>query len=541
LTEQVLPTRDEVVLPKPVPPRHPFTPTSEDGLLAVFVFALGFLFWHWVFFTWQGLQVTLFTALFGTLCVLYFKSKGISMSRESYFWLAMLQLTGLSFALWRNEGLAGWRALFLFCFAVYWVLATTKMTLLGKTSDWLPLDFLNGLLGVALRHFGSHYKSLFALRQNKILFMAKAWPILLGAVLSIMLLSLVLPLLLTADSGDFTILVGDFAAAWRNLMWQNEELTIKLILTIPTASYLFGLIAGSVHEAKGQGNRLSAAKSSLATLRILPLPTVLTVMGMLTTVYLVFIAGQLNYFFSSFVGELPSHYLTYADFARRGFFELCAIAVINLAVLTIGNLSSRTLRSRSFALRLLNILLAVLTLLLIATAFSKMMLYVDAFGLTMWRLLPLIFMLLLSVICCAIIALQKWQFSIMRLTAIVGALAFSLLTLVNLDGYVANYNAQRYLEGTLSSFDIVTVLRAGPAGVEAALLVYRETTEQDLRRNLAAYLNQAHRNALSTSGRAFDTLENAALRRILAQGGWDKTIEWGIGSDKPLAPRTRED
>lgn len=524
--EQIAPNHNEVVLPKPVPPRQPFTPTSEDGLLAIFVYALGFLFWHWVFFTWQGLQVTLFTALFGILGALYFKSKGLHMSRESYFWLAMLQLTGLSFALWQNDGFIAWRPLFLFCFAVYWVIATTKMTLLGKTSDYMPLDFLNVLLGVAFRYFGSHYKSLFSLRKSRSLYLSQAWPFILGVALSLLLLTMVLPLLLTADSGAFAVLVGGLTTAWRNLMLHNAELATKLILAIPTASYLFGLIAGCVHGAKKQDGRLKATESSLAILRILPLPTVLIVMGMLTTVYLLFISSQLPYFFSAFAGELPSHYITYAEFARRGFFELCAIAVINLAVLTIGNLSSQTLRSRSFALRLQNILLSVLTLLLIATAFSKMLLYVDAFGLTMPRLLPLIFMLLLSVICCAIIALQKWQFSIMRLTAIVGALAFSLLTLVNLDGYVANYNAHRYLSGTLRSFDIVTVQRAGPAGVNAALLVYDETDDQVLRRDLASYLNHQLSRASSTSGKSSDTLENALVRGKLARGGWDKANAW---------------
>ena len=523
MTEQALPTHKEIVLPKPVLPRPPFRPTSEDGILAIFAYALGFLFWHWFFLSWRGLNVSLFTALFGSLTALYFKSKGISMSREGWFWFAMLQLTGLSFALWQNTGFEVWRALFLFCFAVYWVIVSTKMPLRGRTSDWLPLDFLNVLLGVSFRHFGSHYRSLAALRQNKSRTMAQAGPIILGIVFSLLLLAFVLPLLLTADSGAFGALMGGLVTAWQSIMLQYAELVFKLILAIPTASYLFGLIAGSTHEAKVQDNRLKAAESSLATLRIMPLPTVLTVMGVLSAVYLAFIFSQTTYFFSAFFGERAVGTMTYAEFARRGFFELATIAVINLCVMSCGNLTSTILRSQSLALRMLNILLSALTLLLIATAFSKMILYVDTFGLTMPRLLPLIFMVLLSVICFAIIALQKWQFSIMRLTAIVGALLLSFFTLVNLDGFVANYNARRYFAGTLHSFDLVTVLRAGPAGVSAALLVYRETKDEDLRNNLAIYLNHEHANALHTAGKVTDTLENALNRRRLARGEWDRS------------------
>ena len=530
MTVPTLPTHEGVVLPKPALPRPTFRPTSEDGILAIFAYVLGFLFWHWFFLSWRGLNVSLFTALFGSLTALYFKGKGISISREGWFWFAMLQLTGLSFALWQNVGFEVWRALFLFCFAVYWVIVSTKMTLRGRTSDWLPFDFLTVLLGVSFRHFGSHYRSLAALRQNKSRLVAQAGPIILGLAFSLLLLTFVLPLLLTADSGAFGTLVGSMVTAWQSLMMQYAELVIKLILAIPTASYLFGLIAGSAHEAKAQDNRLKAAESSLATLRIMPLPTVLTVMSVLSAVYLAFIFSQTTYFFSAFFGERAIGTMTYAEFARRGFFELVTIAVINLSVMGFGNLSSNILRTKSRALQSLNILLSALTILLIATAFSKMMLYVENFGLTMPRLLPLIFMVLLSVICFAIIALQKWQFSIMRLTAILGALLLTLFSLVNLDGFVANYNAQRYIAGTLHSFDLVTVLRAGPAGVNAALLVYRETTDQSLQRDLATYLNHEYGNALYTAGKFTDTLENALNRRRLARGEWDRSRARGLAA-----------
>jgi hypothetical protein len=76
-------------------------------------------------------------------------------------------------------------------------------------------------------------------------------------------------------------------------------------------------------------------------------------------------------------------------------------------------------------LKILNSLLAVLTLVLIATAFSKMALYIGAYGLSMRRLLPCVFMIFMAVICGGSFALQKWQFSITRLAVGTGIIMFA--------------------------------------------------------------------------------------------------------------------
>ena len=131
-------------------------------------------------------------------------------------------------------------------------------------------------------------------------------------------------------------------------------------------------------------------------------------------------------------------------------------------------------------LKILNALLAMLTLVLIATAFSKMALYIGAYGLSMRRLLPCVFMIFMAVICGGVIALQKWPFSITRLAVGVGVVMFCMLCIVNPDSLVARYNADRYLSGTLENFDVEILYRSGPAGVDSALLVYEQTNDPAL-------------------------------------------------------------
>ena len=48
----------------------------------------------------------------------------------------------------------------------------------------------------------------------------------------------------------------------------------------------------------------------------------------------------------------------------------------------------------------------------------------------------------------------KWSFSITRLAVGTGIVMFCLLCLSNPDSLVTRYNAERYLAGTLESFDV---------------------------------------------------------------------------------------
>ena len=57
----------------------------------------------------------------------------------------------------------------------------------------------------------------------------------------------------------------------------------------------------------------------------------LTVLLLLDLVYVLFVAIQFKYFFS---GTLGDGY-TYAEYARRGFFELLFVTLINLTVTTV--------------------------------------------------------------------------------------------------------------------------------------------------------------------------------------------------------------
>jgi hypothetical protein len=499
----------------------PFVPDKIDVAFALLAYVLSFLFVRWVLISWQGWGVSLFTVLYGAFVTTYLRRKNIPIHQESWFWLGILQLTGLSYALWQANGLKPWRELLLFCTAVYWVLSATGMTLLKTTSDWLPLDFLHGLVAVPFRNLGSQYKSMAAAGLSGGYSKKKFWSIGLGVILALLVVVAVLPLLIAADSGGFAAIARWMMTPVRRAGTEGFFLFLQIMFAIPTAAYIFALVAGSAHRRGNSSYKQDGMIRLIESLRVLPETTVLTMLGLISGLYLVFIFSQVPYFFSAFTGVRPEGWQVYSEYARNGFFELVRIAIINLSVLAAANLGIDKDRRESLPIKALNCLLTVLTLLLIATALSKMALYIGAYGLSMKRLLPCILMIFLAVVCGGVIFRQRRPFSVIRFAALTGAVMLCALSLVNPDAYVANYNADRYMAGTLRTMDVVILHRAGPAALNAALRIYGKGNDHDLQRAVQYYLDGQQRMSAQSAGTVRDTLENALAR---------KKMTWHLGT-----------
>lgn len=493
---------------------EPFEPDRADGVFALLAFVLGFCFAHWVLFSWQGWGVTMFTLGYCAAIAIYLLKKGVHIPRAGWFWLAIVVFTGISFCLWTNKGLGPWPELLLFCSAVYWITCANSLQILGKTGSLIGLDFFNTLFVIPLKNFGCQYKSLAFLGRNRQAENRQILSIALGLVLTLIVAAIVLPLLMKADSGGFSRIANSFSAylnGMRRELWEN---LLYVVLAVPIGAYLFGLAAGSAHKRYCYTFKKDSTLKFFTGVRILPSATVYTLLGFLCTLYLLFIGSQLPYFFSAFFGVRPEGWQVYSEYARSGFFELCRIAAINLIVLTAANLFSQKQCRDSMTLKVLNSLLAILTLVLIATAISKMFMYIGAYGLSMRRLLPCVFMIFLAVLCGGVVALQKWSFSITRLAIGLGVVMLCLLCLADTDSFVADYNARRYLSGTLKSFDAAILYRSGPAGVDSALKVYEHTDDRVLQDDLKKYLLDQQK-AVQSVRQPKDCLQTARARQKL--------------------------
>ena len=105
------------------------------------------------------------------------------------------------------------------------------------------------------------------------------------------------------------------------------------------------------------------------------------VIGLLLAAYALFTYVQFTYLFG---GVLPVD-LTYSEYAREGFGQFLAVTMINFTVLGVYLVKSEPGR----AIKALQTLLIAASLIVLASAAWRMLLYVGAYGLTIRRVLPL--------------------------------------------------------------------------------------------------------------------------------------------------------
>jgi hypothetical protein len=140
--------------------------------------------------------------------------------------------------------------------------------------------------------------------------------------------------------------------------------------------------------------------------------------------------------------------LTYAEYARSGYWQLLATAVLTVIVIAAAlRLADTPSRSHHLILRGLLAMLCVLTLVMLASALHRLDLYESAYGLTRLRLTAETFawglaaFFALIVAAGAVPAIRRNFAHIAIAAAAVGLLAFSLS---NPDGTIARHNIERW-------------------------------------------------------------------------------------------------
>jgi hypothetical protein len=277
--------------------------------------------------------------------------------------------------------------------------------------------------------------------------------VLIGLCIALPITGIVTLLLVSADD-LFSNAVEHMSRYLSTEFWDNffEGLS-DLLFTIPLFLYLFGILDGNYRNQDTKTYDMPGRPSILY--RTSPL-TLCVAITPLLAIYTLFFVTQTPYYFSAFECYLPPEY-TVASYARKGFFELCVVACINFAILLALQFLSKRKENgtKTLSVRIYSSILSLFTLLLIATAFRKMLLYIGDFGLTKLRVITSWFMLLLGVCFLLILVYQWWdKFPIVKSIATVCITFAAVLCFANVDGCIARYNITAYQSGKLERIDV---------------------------------------------------------------------------------------
>ncbi len=167
-------------------------------------------------------------------------------------------------------------------------------------------------------------------------------------------------------------------------------------------------------------------------------------LGALNALFLAFLYFQVRYLFGG-ASAVVSLGISYATYARSGFFQLVVASGLVWLLLSFGYSFFR----RSTVTRMLGIALVVQTLVIAASAVKRLLLYVDAFGLTDDRIVALFGAATIAIILAAYIVTyatanrSPW---IRRFEFIMVAVSVLTLSSLNMDAISARHNLTQYIK-----------------------------------------------------------------------------------------------
>ncbi|MDR1101603.1 MAG: DUF4173 domain-containing protein [Clostridiales bacterium] len=196
-------------------------------------------------------------------------------------------------------------------------------------------------------------------------------------------------------------------------------------------------------------------------------------------IYTFFVLIQITYLFTG-IGTLPAG-LTYAEYARRGFFQLLILSIINIVMIfAIINLTRNATGKWAKYKTVILAYSCFVTAVLLASSFYRMWLYIDFYGMTRLRFL------VISFLCFEILGLIATVRYVMRPTFnIVGVYVCIMLafyTFVNLapmDAIIAKNQVDRYIADESGDIYYVTTLSNDVVPQLSRLLEYENSFEDN--------------------------------------------------------------
>jgi hypothetical protein len=377
---------------------------------------------------------------------------------------AVLAFTGaaLSAALILSSNMFLYWLAYVFALATYCYFVASAFGSAVKKgfSGFIAADYFNAVLILPFVSFGGAFSAAFsgktAKKSGKVVL-----KVFLGALVALVP-TIVVGLLLSYDAG-FNSLMGkifdfEFADIFSHIF--------SILFGLLVGAYFYGIYVSSADKKLQWNITQESCERTAEQMRIAPALSVAAACLPMLFVYVVFFISQWKYYISGFTGVLPEEF-SYAEYAREGFFQLCAVAFINLAVIIfIGLFMRRKSEKVPVISRLLTLVYSVFTLVLISTALAKMFMYIESYGLTQKRVYSTFMMFALAALFLLIIVKQFVPKTAVVPFALVVSLAlFALLSLGNIDGIIARYNVDRYIDGSLPTVDIEAMDDLGDAAV----------------------------------------------------------------------------
>ena len=435
-----------------------------DWIFLLFCLLIGILAEESFFRDQIGISYFVFIAIFYTLFFWRFRSFSFSHQRVGYLLMIAIWLLTASYYLYDTTVFYALNILVIPTLVIFHLALVTS----PKKVEWSNLFFIffigKQLFG-GIRYcarFTNHLAKLFIRRNSKK--HLDVWKkILIGILISVPLLFIILNLLIEADT-QFERLIGTLP----HLISFRVDYVFRLLVILIYTFGFFGFM-----QVLMQKKTPTIQKEDVLKPIVMDGIITLTVLLLFNLVYILFIAVQFKYFFSGTLGDG----FTYAEYARRGFFELLFVSLINLsitiAVITFTKTVNGPLKK---AISLAMTILVLSSGVLLVSAIMRISMYEDAYGFTFTRVLAHSFMIFLMVIL-AYTLVKIWleKLSLFHFYFIASLIYYVGINTANLDKIVVDKNMARF-EST-GKIDIHYLSNMSATGILGLMELYEKNSD----------------------------------------------------------------
>lgn len=275
-------------------------------------------------------------------------------------------------------------------------------------------------------------------------------------------------LLMSADAVFESLVKGIFQIDFATGL-SHTFLTFFLAWTF--SGYARGLLVGREYEW------LRGIRAPSLSLGIVETAVILSALNLL---FVAFVAVQFRYFFGGASQVQVTPGLTYAEYARSGFFELLAVGTLVLPLLLLLHwLLRKDCRRDEKVFQALAGFQLVMLAVMVASAFQRMRLYQQEYGLTEQRLYPTAFMAWLAVVFIwfALTVLRGRRERFAGGAMVAGFVLIAALHALNPDALIVRVNSARASEGR--KFDAAYASRLSADAVPELLRALPELPERE--------------------------------------------------------------
>lgn len=381
----------------------------------------------------NGITYPLFVFITIGISYMLLKKIGFAIKKDTWMYVAGMVLLGIGTAM-----TSSWFLGFFNSAGIFLLFLTAMMHQFHEDGKWDFPIYVKELFKICIRTVGhifypfTHaFRYLAGSKEGKRKNIAA---VCFGILIAGALLLIVFPMLLKSDM--------IFAGIFERVLWNIHFSSVFSIGFMVLVGFISSYAFFSALCSSGRDEIIEEKRNDFNSLIGITFTSVLAI------IYLLYAMIQVFYLFLRIDSGLPNG-VTYAEYARQGFFELLFVGIINFVLV----LTCKYLFDANKVLYGILTAISGCTFVMLVSAFYRMMLYVQIYHFTFLRMLVLWCLIVLALIMSGVVlSIYRKSFPLFRYIVLVVGCGYILFSFAKPDRLVAEYNI-RHME-TVSMQDL---------------------------------------------------------------------------------------